>query len=89
MITVTTRAEVRATTTGTVEMTLSIRVLTSMPADAGTTQRLLCPSLTGGEASPEDYYQQPRPSSEIRRSKIVRNVMTLPFQASRRGEGRS
>ena len=34
VITVTTRAEVRATTTGTVEMTLRIRVLTGMPADA-------------------------------------------------------
>ena len=34
VITVTTRAEVRATTTGTVEMTLRIRVLTVMPADA-------------------------------------------------------
>ena len=48
VITVTTRAEVRATTstTGTVEMTLRIRVLTGMPADAVTTRRLLCSSLT-------------------------------------------
>ena len=37
VITVTTRAEV--TTTGPVEMTLSIRVLTGMPADAVTTPR--------------------------------------------------
>ena len=46
VITVTTRAEVRATTTGTVEMTLRIRVLTGMAAAAVTTLRLLCPSLS-------------------------------------------